>query len=291
MNNITFDYILNAFASEGYLLLSKTYNGNRKKLDYICPQGHHHSISWDNWRGKKRCPYCAGRPPIDSKFVNNYLNSFGYMLLSEYKNNNTKFKVRCNKGHDYFTTWMSIYNNKHRCPHCSNNARMSFADVKKAFNSENYILLDSCYKNAHTKLRYICPNGHRGSITWSNWNNAKKFRCPKCSNRISKQEIEIQQYIKSLNVIATFNDRSLLVNPYTGRSLELDVFIKDQNKAIEFNGEYWHSDAQRINIDSIKKELCRLNNIELLIVQYNDWKNDKYTTLDIIRKFVGGGLI
>ena len=47
--------------------------------------------------------------------------------------------------------------------------RLTYEFVKSQFETEDYIPKFTDYINAHTKLDYICPNGHEHSISWSNW--------------------------------------------------------------------------------------------------------------------------
>ena len=60
--------------------------------------------------------------------------------------------------------------------------KKTIEEIKQAFEKEGYILLSTEYINAHNKLDYICPKGHRHSITWSKFNTGR--RCPKCSGQI-----------------------------------------------------------------------------------------------------------
>ena len=55
----TIKYINKEFNKENYKLLSDIYNNNYTKLNYACPVGHKHSISWNNWYGGHRCPTCV----------------------------------------------------------------------------------------------------------------------------------------------------------------------------------------------------------------------------------------
>ena len=48
-----------AFAKEGYKLLSTKYINNKQKLEYICPVGHSHTISWNKWKTGRRCRECS----------------------------------------------------------------------------------------------------------------------------------------------------------------------------------------------------------------------------------------
>lgn len=57
---LTIEQVRESFEKEGYILLSIVYVNSNTKLDYICSNGHKHSIVWDNWKQGKRCPECFG---------------------------------------------------------------------------------------------------------------------------------------------------------------------------------------------------------------------------------------
>jgi hypothetical protein len=54
--------------------------------------------------------------------------------------------------------------------------------------------------------------------------------------KITHGQKEIGEYIQSLGFNIIFNDRKTL-NPF-----ELDILIPSKNVAIEYNGNYWHSE-------------------------------------------------
>jgi len=53
-----FRKIEESFEKEGYTLLTKTYKNSEQKLEFICPMGHEHSITWGHWGQGVRCIYC-----------------------------------------------------------------------------------------------------------------------------------------------------------------------------------------------------------------------------------------
>ena len=53
------DFIKSEFEKEGYQLLTTEYINNKQKLYYICPRGHKHYSTWNDWRQGCRCPTCA----------------------------------------------------------------------------------------------------------------------------------------------------------------------------------------------------------------------------------------
>jgi len=56
--------------------------------------------------------------------------------------------------------------------------KLTLQFVQEQFNLEGYILLSKEYINSYTKLDFICPNGHKHNIAWSEWNKGQ--RCAKC---------------------------------------------------------------------------------------------------------------
>jgi hypothetical protein len=160
-----------------------------------------------------------------------------------------------------------------RCPYCAGNARLDIKFIKSKIEKESYILVTNKYKNSLEKLHLICPNGHDYYITWGNWFQGK--RCPKCNNNgISKWEIEVKNFLDDLNIKYTPNDRTQLINPNTKNSLELDIWVPELNKAVECNGIYWHTSKERKQCDSIKQQLCKDRNIDLLVVTDKEWNED-----------------
>jgi len=89
-----------------------------------------------------------------------------------------------------------------------------------------------------------------------------------------------------LNIDYIPNDRTVIKNPKTERGLELDIWFPSLNKAIEFNGEYWHSLKSRFERDILKKKLCLDKNINLLVILYKEWINNKENILEKIKEFV-----
>lgn len=105
----------------------------------------------------------------------------GYTLLTEvYKNNNQKLDYSCIKGHIHKIRWKD-WNHGRRCPHCANLAKPSFESIKRSFEKEGYTLLSKEYKNAFSKLDYVCLQGHNRSVTWGNWQSGK--RCKICASK------------------------------------------------------------------------------------------------------------
>jgi hypothetical protein len=174
---LTYEFVKEQFENEGYRLLSYEYISSGKKLDYRCPEGHNHSITWDGWKADHRCPYCYGNEKPTYQFVKKQFEREGYTLLSEkYVNNHTKLRYRCFNNHEHSVTWNSWKCLGSRCPHCYGNAKLNIEFIRSEFKKEGYKLLAKNYKNSKQKLSYICPKGHKHSITWGHWCSGKRCR-------------------------------------------------------------------------------------------------------------------
>jgi len=284
----TIEFIRSEFEKKGYTLLTIKYLNNRQKLSYICPNGHRHNISWNAWKNQgQRCVYCAGQGKPTIEFIKAEFEREGYELLTtRYINAHTKLKYKCSEGHEHQISWTEWCSLGNRCPYCADRPPLTINFIRAKFEKENYILLTTEYINSKQKLFYICPKSHRHSICWNNWQHGQ--RCPECTNRISKGEIEVRNFVESLGIAVLPNDRSQIFNPETGRGFELDVFIPNINKAIEYNGEYWHKRSGRTNNDNLKRYLCKQNNVDLLVVWDYEWLSDNSVCKNKIKKFVMG---
>ncbi|NEQ20917.1 MAG: hypothetical protein F6K28_17140, partial [Microcoleus sp. SIO2G3] len=178
---VTHEQVEEAFAKEGYKLLTQ-YKNNNTKLKFVCPQEHSHSITWADFRSGCRCAYCAGKF-VDLEEIKAAFESVGYTLLNSYQNSNAKLKYRCPNGHEHEITWNS-FKCGNRCAYCAVKI-ITHEEVELAFSLDGYQLLDR-YVNSITKMRYVCPEGHQHSIVWSAFKQG--VRCPYCAGMKPSEE-------------------------------------------------------------------------------------------------------
>ena len=179
MKRHTIEFISSEFTKYGFTLLTKEYKNSSQKLDYICSNGHKHRIRWDHFNAGHGCPYCTNRPPIDIEFVRFEFKKEGYILLTtEYINNQQKLNYICSEGHRHSITWGN-WSQGNRCPHCSGKAKRTIEFIREQFKKAGYALLNNVYKNCGSSLNYICPKGHRHSISWDHWKQGR--RCSTCA--------------------------------------------------------------------------------------------------------------
>jgi len=176
---LTIEFIRECFENYSYDLSTKVYINVNQKLEYICPNGHRHSITWRHWKRGQRCPYCAGLVKLTIEFVRESFEKYDYILLTKvYTHAKSKLEYICPNGHRHFISWDS-WKQGIRCPTCDGQTKPTIKFIRDSFKNDNYNLLTKKYENNRQKLEYICPEGHKHSITWSNWK--KGNRCPTCS--------------------------------------------------------------------------------------------------------------
>lgn len=114
--------------------------------------------------------------------------------------------------------------------------------------------------------------------------NDKRPGCPHCSS--SAGEREVADFISDLGFSPKRNDRSV-INPF-----EIDIFVEDGGKAIEFNGVYWHSEEQKTDKNAHLSKLmrCQSKGVSLLQVWEDDWKLKRPAVECLIEDFLLGGM-
>jgi len=118
MNKLTIEFVRKEFEKKGYKLLSKEYIGARSKFDYICSNGHLHSIRIDHLRNGVRCPHCYGNVRLTIEFVKKEFEKENYeLLINDYKNSKQKLNYICSEGHEHQISW-GCWQQGQRCPIC-----------------------------------------------------------------------------------------------------------------------------------------------------------------------------
>jgi len=203
--------------------------------------------------------------------------------------------VLCPNNHKWKTNWNRWYNGS-RCRICSYESNIrnriqkhSYEHVKNIIELEpGYKLLTKRYEHVHMKLKIQCDKGHIYKARY--WDFKSNNRCPDCCNskHYSKGEKEILKIIRNLlpdeKIIP--NDRNQIINPKTNCNLELDVYIPELEKAVEFNGKYWHNDDYSKYKDNQKQIQCKQKGIDLLVIEDIEWENNRREILKKIKNFV-----
>lgn len=119
--------IKNILYNRNVELLSEIYTNNKTHLDVKC------LICSNIWKATfgcllqcENCPKCsaiiggskiADKLRTDINEVKSILNSYGFMLLSEYRSADRDIELKCDKTHTFITTYRNI-RNAPKCPIC-----------------------------------------------------------------------------------------------------------------------------------------------------------------------------
>ena len=175
---LSLDFVKRSFESEGYTLLSAEYKNSKQKLEFLCPNNHQHRITFGDWSSGHRCAYCAGVSKPDFEELKRTFEKEGYVLLSTgYINSHSKLEFICPNGHIYEIT-RSDWLQKCRCGLCFGNNKFTIDELRSEFSKEGYTLVSNEYNNVHSKLEYLCVEGHMNTTTRNSWRNG--CRCPTC---------------------------------------------------------------------------------------------------------------
>lgn len=150
--------------------------------------------------------------------VKKHIEENGYQLTStEYKNNSTKLKMICDKGHECEISFANFKNKGRRCSKCYGNKKLTYKEVKEEFEKEGYKLISEEYNNANEKLKVRCPNNHKWEVAWGKFQSGR--RCPYCSGKfinhqVAKEFIENCGYKILEGIVNIGTDRIKLSCPH-----------------------------------------------------------------------------
>lgn len=266
---------------------------------FVCKHGHNFqrtvAVFYKNKQGLNFCPTCDNRN-LKSKAT--YYERKNVLSIADKEPRyrdwwNDKIDIdtitNCNaagqyswkcpeKGHVFnmTTKYMNF-----TCPICEIE-KISIGAVSPELSIEysdnNDVPITLARTGSDTKYEWVCLKDR----THPNWfcsyrDKIKGRECPVCNPYInaSIDEKELLDFLKDKLPQCTFieNDKNILSNRQ-----ELDIYIKELNIGIEFNGEYWHDEKRDSNIKRKhdKKELrCKNLGIRLLVVWEEDYNERK----------------
>lgn len=278
-----------------YDFLSEYRGANIKiKIRHCC--GLEYSTSPSNLLQGSGCKKCLANRlrKTDEEFKKELFNSLGkdYTSLTPYRSN--KIKVKCR--HICGLEWDVLPNNllKHGCPKCHRKR----GDKKRSLTTEEFknkvrelkkdeYRVEGEYINNHTKIKmfhsvcgkafYIRPDHflHYG------------VGCPSCSSPLNSKGIQkIKKYLESHNIKYITEKTYPNLKSKKGRALRFDIAVLDNNKTeylIEFDHrqhyevvDFFGSEEgfrQTQERDRIKNDYCKIHNIPLLRIRYNEEKD------------------
>lgn len=180
------------------------------------------------------------------------------------------------------------------CPTCASyNRSIAQMDTIQEFirkatevHEDKYDYSQVDYVRSTDKIKIRCKI-HDYVFEQTPGNHLAGKRCRKCASTMSKAELEVYEFVKSLDPDAVSGDRQLL------KPLELDVISHKNKFAIEFNGLYWHSSGSVETDRSFeKKHIEKTDAIEdigytVFHVFENEWNEHRPIVESMIRSRMG----
>lgn len=282
----TKEYVVSYIKDMGYKSHIDEFVSAQTKFDVECPEGHTFDINWNNFQQGKRCPYCSGNKKKTDDEIKTMVENLGFELLSSSRNNDLKLQIRCKKGHISNIKYSNL-KNRGTCPKCSNETkRKSLNDINIYLSSKGYKIIDGEYKNNKSKLKIKCEKGHIFESYWRLLNEGYGC-CPECNGNRSLGETEVGYLISTLYEGKIMNnDKSIIINPKTGCYLELDLYIPELKKAIEYGSEWTHRFDNTKYKDNQKVIQCKEMGIELLLIDDKKWHKDNVNQVNRVKMFI-----
>ena len=262
----------------GELTPLKIKAGSNKSVWWICPKGHIHKASpWTRTQGHK-CPYCTGRKVLvgfndlqstHSEIAHEFHPTLNGDITAEMitAGMNRKFWWLCPKGHSYQATPCQRTHNM-GCPICASKKFLKgFNDLethnpkvaKEWHPTKNGDLKpDQVYPFSNRKVLWKCDHGHEWEATI---NSRQQNGCPECykAQRISLREKTVFFYIHKYFPSSICNYRFVKDSRY-----EIDIYIPEVQLGIEYDGVFYHEDAER---DLRKNDKANYQGISLIRIR------------------------
>tara|TARA_Y100001970_G_C14242945_1_gene866036 strand:+ start:601 stop:2628 length:2028 start_codon:yes stop_codon:yes gene_type:complete len=224
------------------------------------------------------CQKCSGRVSSDK---NNFEKSFPALAEEFHPSKNggekpsdfTPFSGKkvfwlCSEGHPYEASIASRTGvNNTGCPFCSGQKLGYGNDLQSKFpyhashwhpTKNGKLKPNQFMPTVKTKVWWLCPNGHEFDASIGAKTKTKEglSGCPQCSHQNSYPQLLIYSELKYL-----FKN---VHNRFRGYGSEIDIYVSDLNLSIEYDGEYWHrnkfkDDLQKYNNNIVQNELIQIN--------------------------------
>lgn len=277
--------------SKGGRLVSTQYINSKTKYIWECENGHQWSASANNVMKSKNatwCAECSGKAKLGlDKLIEAAKKNDGKLLSKKYVNRTTKYEWQCKFGHKWFASASNILIDGHWCHDCSGFKRIEIKELQNIAKSKGGKLLSSEMNTLDSYYDWECAHGHRWEAS-----GEKVLRigtwCPICGkSNISEEKFRLT--IEAMLGTKFPKKRPNWLRNVRGNKMELDGYNKDYQIAFEYNGiqhyksiPFLHTNSnlkQRIEDDRTKLELCKQNNILLIVVPYS-------VTVDNYEKFI-----
>ncbi|HUS51462.1 MAG TPA: hypothetical protein VMZ91_14935, partial [Candidatus Paceibacterota bacterium] len=178
------------------------YKNVNAPMRYRCFCGNVSKICFSSFKRGSRCNKCGTKKGTEKQkhsleYIKQYFEDQCCLLLeNEYINCMTLMTYKCSCGNISEISFDNFKQGK-RCRKCSGCEKYKFKKVKQYFEDNNYQLLEDKYINNSILMKYKCPYGHTGEITFSSFKQG--HRCSQCNGNKKYKLKEVKQHFEDNN--------------------------------------------------------------------------------------------
>ena len=281
--------------------------GTHGKYWWLCSKGHSwesvisHMASEKTTQSKSNgCPYCSGRKVLQgfndlATVAPEIARQWHSTLNADLKpsmvtaGNNTKVWWECDKGHAYQAKVGNRFYLNRSCPYCAGQKVLAgendFASNHPELISQwhptknNSLKPNEITPGTDKKIWWQCSKGHEWDTSVHHRTGSKKTGCPSCAGIVSKAELELIDFVTSL-----LQGSDVQKNVRSVINGELDIYIPEKQMAIEYNGLYWHSEANGKDktYQYNKWFSCKEQGIQLIQI----WEDDYIRNSELVKNML-----
>lgn len=266
------------------------YKGSKEKVCIICnaldEDGNVHGEFWQEANSHlyhgKRCPKCQGcSKKTTEQFIKDAKKVHGDKYdYSKFIYNGNKHPgiIICPIHGEFLQAPVHHICQKSECPKCNRSFKTTEQFIEEAnnvhFNKYDYSKTE--YVHSHKLVTIICPK--HGEFQQTPNSHLSGKGCPRC---ILKSQTMIFETLKldfpELTFIWEYKSEWL-------GNQRIDIFVPEYKIAIEYNGAQHYKPVDifggkdqlviQVEQDYLKMEKCKQNNVELLIIRYDNQEED-----------------
>jgi hypothetical protein len=257
---------------------------SRRHFQFRCQAGHEWVADWSQVQKRKSwCGACSRSAASKARAAAHgrllaVLAAKGGALLSAFTKTSQQHVFQCGEGHQWSARATNVLNG-HWCHRCDRRALQNSPEVfleeaRAVANRRGGLCLSSDYQGAKTKLRFRCGNGHEWDAQYNNVVNSGRW-CPYCTKR---SENLVRAFMQCVFGRPFRSESPSWLNTDKGR-FTLDGYSNELKVAFEYQGvqhyqrvEHFHRAGspktleRQIERDAVVLELCKANNVRLLVV-------------------------
>lgn len=206
-----------------------------------------------------------------------------------YVKNKEKINITC-KNHGVFIQTPHDHLKGRGCPYCGGKKQSNteeFIEKAKKIHGDRYSYVETQYTRAIDRVKIVCST--HGVFTQRAESHLSGRGCRLCTDRQSRPELEIISLIMDL---LPNEQISTSVSPeWMQGHREIDIYVPSKRFAIEYNGDYWHSEkfGRDKEWHQRKHDEARAAGITLLHIWDSRWNCEyKLVYLNIINNLISG---